>query len=382
MSKRRGHGEGSIYRRQDGRWAATVDLGWAEGKRQRKTVYGKTQDEAIKKRNDVLRLIEQGVSVSDERRTVAQFLEGWLTDTVQPSDLADSTKASYTDVVHRHLVPRLGQTRLSKLTPQRVQQLLNELREAGYSPRTVQYTHAVLRRALGQAERWGLVNRNVAKLVDVPRPRTDPAKVHALTLDEARRLLTAATGDRLYALYVVVLMLGLRRGEALGLRWSDVDLDAGTLRVEQQVIRVPGQGLVVSPLPKTASSRRINHLPGFAIEVLRQHRLRQLQERLAVGDRWHEHDLVFPSTIGTPLEPRNLTRHLHQLCKAAGLPPERFHNLRHTAASIGFAEGLDPKMIQHMLGHSSIGVTMDTYTHLVPGLQKDAAERIGKALGA
>src|SRR5690606_31752583 len=138
----------------------------------------------------------------------------------------------YADIVHRHLVPQLGQTRLSKLTPQRVQQLLNELREAGYSPRTVQYTHAVLRRALGQAERWGLVSRNVARLVDVPRPRTDPAKVHALTIEQARQLLAAAKGDRLYGLYVVVLMLGLRRGEALGLRWSDVDLDAGTLRVE------------------------------------------------------------------------------------------------------------------------------------------------------
>lgn len=138
-------------------------------------------------------------------------------------------------------------------------------------------------------------------------------------------------------------------------------------------------GLVVSPLPKTASSRRINHLPAFAADVLRQHRVRQLEERLSAGARWQEHDLVFPSTIGTPLEPRNVTRHLHQLCKEAGLPRERFHNLRHTAASIGFAEGLDPKMIQHMLGHSSIGVTMDTYTHLVPGLQKDAAERISMA---
>ena len=215
----------------------------------------------------------------------------------------------------------------------------------------------------------------------MPRPRTDPSKVHALTIDQARHLLAAAKNDRLYALYVVVLMLGLRRGEALGLRWADVDLDAGTLRVEQQVIRVPGKGLVVSPLPKTASSRRINHLPGFALDVLRQHRLRLLQERLRAGGRWREHDLVFPSSVGTPIEPRNLTRHLHRLCGEAGLKPERFHNLRHTAASIGFAEGLDPKMIQHMLGHSSIGVTMDTYTHLVPGLQKDAAERIGRAIG-
>lgn len=379
---RRGHGEGSIYKRQDGRWAATVDVGWVDGKRQRKTVYGKTQEAVIAKRNTLLRQIEDGLVVSNDRLTVAKFLGTWLADTITPSDLADSTKASYADIVNRHLTPRIGQVRLNKLTPQQVQALLNDLRDAGYSPRTVQYAHAVLRRALGQAERWGLVTRNVARLVDVPRPRANPAKVHALTVDQARQLLAAAKGDRLYGLYVVVLMLGLRRGEALGLRWSDVELDAGTLRVEQQVIRVPGQGLVVSPLPKTASSRRINHVPGFAVEVLRQHRLRQLQERLSVGERWHEHDLVFPSTIGTPLEPRNLTRHLHQLCKTAGLPPERFHNLRHTAASIGFAEGLDPKMIQHMLSHSSIGVTMDTYTHLVPGLQKDAAERIGKALGA
>ena len=378
---RRGHGEGSIYKRKDGRWAATVDLGWVDGKRHRKTVYGRTQDEVINKRSTVLRSIQDGISVADDRLTVSTFLKGWLADTVEPSDLADSTKASYADIVNRHLIPQLGQSRLNKLTPQRIQGLLNALRGAGYSPRTVQYAHAVLRRALGQAERWGLVTRNVAKLVEVPRPRTDPAKVHALTLDEARRLLKAAKKDRLYALYVVVLMLGLRRGEALGLRWADVDLDAGTLRVEQQVIRVPGQGLVVSPLPKTASSRRINHLPSFALGALRQHRLRQLQERLRAGQRWQEHDLVFPSSVGTPIEPRNLTRNLHRLCKVAGLKPERFHNLRHTAASIGFAEGLDPKMIQHMLGHSAIGVTMDTYTHLVPGLQKEAAERIGKAIG-
>lgn len=379
---RRGHGEGSIYKRKDGRWAATVDLGRVDGKRHRKTVYGKTQQEVIDKRKALLRRIEDGISVADDRLTVAKFLKGWLADTVEPSDLADSTKASYADIVDRHLIPKLGQTRLNKLAPQHVQSLLNALRGAGYSPRTVQYVHAVLRRALGQAERWGLVTRNVARLVDVPRPRTDPSKVHALTLEEARRLLDAAKGDRLYALYVVVLMLGLRRGEALGLRWADVDLDAGTVRVEQQVIRVPGQGLVVSPLPKTASSRRINHLPSSALDALRQHRLQQLQERLRAGERWQEHDLVFPSSVGTPIEPRNLTRHLHRLCEAAGLKPERFHNLRHTAASIGFAEGLDPKMIQHMLGHSAIGVTMDTYTHLLPGLQKEAAERIGSALGA
>lgn len=255
-----------------------------------------------------------------------------------------------------HLGPGLGHLRLAALQPQHVQAFLNAKLAGGLSPRTVRYLHAILRRALGQAEKWGLVVRNVARLVDPPKVRRP--EVRPLTLEEARTFLTAVQGHRLEALFTVALALGRRQGEVLGLRWEDVDLERGTLSVRYQLQRVAGGLVVVAP--KSERSRRTIELPRPVVEALRRHRLRQLEERLRAGEAWRDSGLVFTSTIGMPLEPRNLIREYHALLDRAGLPRRPFHHLRHTAALL-LAQGSDIRVVQQVLGHSQIALTADLY---------------------
>lgn len=380
-ARRRGHGEGSIYKRKDGRWAAEVDLGRHDGKRQRKTVYGRTRREVAEKLAPLLKAQQDGLATPNERRRFGEFMEWWLAEEVATSGRADSTKADYAWITRHYILPSLGHLALARLRPQDVQGFRNRLVRDGLSERTVQYALTVLRLALGRAEKLEMVTRNVATTVDVKRPRPDPTKVFAFTVDEARRLLQAARGDRLEALYSVALPIGLRRGETLGLRWVDVDFEVGYLRVEQQVQRVRGVGLMVKPLPKTKSSRRTVKLPAFCLEALRAHRERQAEERRRAGEAWRDHGLVFPSSVGTPMEPRNLNRHFHALCHRAGIDPGRLHNLRHTAASLLLAQGVPMKVVQEVLGHSSMQVTADLYTHVVPVLLQDAADRLDALLG-
>jgi integrase len=282
-TSRRGAGEGSIYRRADGRWEGRIDLGWESGKRKRKFVYAKTRREVADKLVKVLKAHQDGLALPDERRRLAEFLEWWLTEEVETSERAESTKADYAWITRHYLIPNLGHLALAKLRPQDVQSLRNRLIRKGLSERTVQYVHSVLRLALSKAQDMEMVGRNVAALVKVKRPRTDPTKVFAFSVDEARRLLETAKGDRLEAIYSVALALGLRRGEALGLRWSDVDFETRTLRIEQQVQRVRGKGLIIKALPKTKSSRRMLRVPEFCLEALKAHRLRQGQERLSAA---------------------------------------------------------------------------------------------------
>jgi len=370
MGARRGHGEGSIYKREsDGLWVATVDLGYVNGKRRRKPLYGKTRREVAEKLKIALRDQQQGLPVATERQTVSQFLDRWLVEVVKPS-VRPRTHQSYALHVRRDLGPTLGHHQLTKLTPAHVQAMMNAKLAQGLSPRTVQIIRSVLRRALGQALKWGLVARNVATLVDPPRaPRPE---IHPLSPTQGCALLDAARGDRHEALYRVALSLGLRQGEALGLRWSDVDLEAGVLHVRQALQRVDRK-LRVVPL-KTKRSRRSLPLPEVLVGALHDHRDRQQQARRAAGDRWRETELVFTSTIGTPAEPRNVTRSFKALLTRAGLPDEtRFHDLRHSCASLLVAQGVHPRVIMEILGHSQISVTMNTYAHVLPAEQRAAA---------
>lgn len=241
----------------------------------------------------------------------------------------------------------------------------------------MQYLHAILRRSLGQAEKWELVGRNVAKLVDAPRPARKEVK--PFTPEQARQFLGAAKGDRLEALYSVAVSLGLRRGEALALTWADIDLDRRTLTVRRSLQRVGKK--VVFTEPKTERSRRTIGWPAVAISTLREHRVRQLEERLVVGARWQDHDLVFPSTIGTPMEPRNVLRAFHALSKRIGVEPQPFHHLRHCAASLLLAQGLKAQTVMAVLGHDRIGTTVDIYGHLFMESKMEAADAMDRALG-
>ena len=376
MAKRRGHGEGSIYEREsDGKWVGSVNLGYVNGKRKRKVVYGETRRAVAEKLKVLLRDQQQGLPINTERQTIERFLDRWLAESVRPS-VRPKTFKSYSQLVRLHLVPVLGRIRLDKLQPSDVQSFMNAKLTDGLSPRTVDYCRAVLRKALNQAFRWGLVARNVATLVDPPKRQRVVRRY--LTSGEARSFLDVVAGHRLEALFTVALGLGLRQGEALGLRWQDIDLDVSTLRVTHQMQRIDGSLQLTEP--KSATSQRVLALPDVATRALRDHRLRQLEERLLAGPLWEDRDLVFCTTIGRPLDARNVTRQFHRIREAAGLPWLTFHGLRHGFGSMLAAQGVHPRVAMELMGHSQISLTMQVYTHIAPELAKEAAGKIDAAL--
>lgn len=363
-TRRRGHHEGSIFKRKDGRWCAAVSL---PGNR-RRYIYGKTRQEVARKLTAALRAVQDGLPLPPERLTVARFLQDWL-ESARPA-LRPRTWERYEECVRLHIAPLLGKLALARLTPSHLQRLYSQKLEEGLSPTTVFYLHAVLHRALGQAERWGLVARNVASLVTPPRAARQEMKT--LSPEEARRFLEAAQGERLYALYVLAITTGMRLGELLALRWRDVDLERGVLRVTATLQKTRDGYLFAEP--KTERSRRQVVLSPSAIEALREHRLRLLEERLRLGDAWEDHDLVFPNEIGRPLDRTNVShRSFERILKRAGLPRLRFHDLRHTAATLLLGQGVHPKVVADMLGHSTISVTLDLYSHSTPAMHRQAA---------
>lgn len=375
MARRHGRHEGTINQRRDGRWEARIDLGWHDGKRVRKSLYGRSRAAVAEALNKAVRDHAQGLPVAVERQTVGQFLERWL-ETVKPS-LGPRTFQHYEMVVRLHVAPELGRLRLERLAPQHVQGLLGRKSASGLSPQTVRHVRAILRISLNQAIKWDLVARNAAALA-VP-PRLQRRAFHSLSPEEARGLLDTAQGHRLEAVFTVALSLGLRMGEILGLRWQDLDLDRATLTVNQTIYRIAGKGLVAAE-PKTERSRRALFLPDGVLRALRTHRKRQLEERLAAGSQWREHGLVFTSGIGTALEPRNLFRSFKALLREAGLPDVRFHDLRHSAASLLLAQGVPMRAVMELLGHSSISTTADIYSHVMPAMMRDVAEKMDAVL--
>lgn len=373
---RRANGEGSVYQRKDGRWVGSVMVFTEAGTRARRAVYGRTRAEAHDKLVTLLRATQQGLPVASESLRVGAYLEGWLRD-VAAVRVRPTTLRSYGIFVRCHLVPGLGDRRLARLSPADIRTFLKAKQGSGLSARSVQYMHAVLRVALEDATRDGLVGRNVAKLVATPTVRRE--EVRPLDPTQARRFLDVARQDRDYALWVVALAVGLRRGEVLGLAWDDVDLDAGTLRVRQAVQRVNGHLELVEP--KTQRSRRTVPLPEIARDALRAHRVRQASERLVAGSTWRDSGLVFTSVVGGPLEPRNVSRRFKALAETAGLADTvRLHDLRHTCASFLLAQGVQPRVVMETLGHSGIALTMNTYAHVMPSAQREAAEQMDRAL--
>ena len=295
---------------------------------------------------------------------------------MQPT-VRERTYRSYGDLVRLHITPEIGRIPLAKLSPQDVQAFVNRKLDSGLSPRTVQYMHAVLRRALGQAERWGTVPRNVARLVSaprVPRSTTEP-----LTPDEARRLLDTVRGERLEALYTVAIAVGLRQGEALGLHWADVDLVGGTLAVRTALQWLDGKPSFVEP--KTDRGRRTITLPGVTVGALRRHRVHQAEEKLRAGPDWHETGLVFTTQVGGPLEPHAVTRQFQRRLVKAGIGHHRFHDLRHTCATLLLAQGVSLRVVMETLGHTQIATTADIYSHVLPTLMDEAAAKMDAVLG-
>ena len=374
MTKRRGHGEGSIFQRQDGRWCAEISVGIISGKIRRKTIYGKTRKEVAEKLKVALHDQQQGINIAVERITIAQFLELWLEQVVKPTNRS-RTYDSYRNTVKKHLIPHLGTRQLTKLSAMHVQTMLNTLHAQGLT-RTVPYTRAVLVIALNVAVKWGYVLRNVAMMVDTPT--VERREIQPLTKDQALLILEAVKGHRLEVLYRVALSLGLRRGEVLGLRWEDIDFEQATMRISGALQRQ--QGRLERTATKTKSSNRLLYLPAVLVVALQAHRQRQDRERQHTI--WQEHGLVFPSKLGTPLEPRSLNRHFASVVRRVGLPATtRLHDLRHSAATLMLLQGVPLKVISRILGHSQLSITADIYTHVLPELERDAAERMEALLG-
>lgn len=374
--RRRGAGEGAIYQRaSDGRWVGSVDLGWHGGKRRRRVIYGDTRKEVADRLKELHTQQQAGALLAADRQTVASFLDRWLEDVVKPTRRIRTYEA-YCQLTRLYITKTIGHHRLDRLTPQHVQAMMTGQVKAGLSPRTAQFTRAVLRRALGQAVKWGMVPRNVAALVDPPPARQ--IEITPLTTDQCKLLLDAAKGDRFEALYRLTLSLGLRLGEVLGIRWQDVDLEGKTVRIMQSVQRTD-HALIIADL-KTERSRRTLPLTPSLATLLKAERANQRLTRLAAGDRWRDHGLVFTSRYGTPIEPRNVQHRFKVVLAQAGLPPIRFHDLRHSAASLLLAQGVQQRVVMEILGHSQIATTMNTYAHVMPEAKRSAIADLDRLL--
>ncbi len=363
---RRGHGEGSVYRHNDKLWAAAITL--PNGRRQ--VFYAHSRHEAAEKLNTALHSRHEGVPIPSGRETVAHFLDEWL-EMAKPQ-VRERTWVRYEQLVRVHLQPTLGKKALKALQPRDLQSLYSKLLGTNLSPTTVHHVHMVIHRALGQALRLEMVSRNVADLVDAPRmAHHDMATLNDI---QVRQLLTITSEDRLAALWLLAVTTGMRQGELLALRWGDLDLDRRALQVTGTLQRSRSSGGMVREAPKTARSQRRIMLGDLAVAALQQRRTEQVSERLLAGPKWQDPDLVFTTESGGPLDPSELLRHFRRLLTQADLPRIRFHDLRHTAATLMLSRGVHPKVAADMLGHSTVAITLDLYSHSTEPMHRSAAD--------
>lgn len=385
----RGAGEGSIYKRKDGRWCGALRT--ADGKK--KYFYGRTRDDVVQKLNRAIGRQLDGLPLPNERTTLAGYLRDWLELSARPN-VRPWTYRGYEVHVRRHIVPALGKVPLAKLTTAQVRRWVSDKLKSGLAPKTVHYMKTTLSTALNQAVGDGLLARNVAATVRTSKkPRK---KARPLDLQETRRFLRAIRGDRFEALYLVAL-LGLRQGEVLGLRWPDVNFRNGQLEVDEALQRVeldgPGPRVEVDGTlqrverrydlgdPKSEGSERPVKLPPTVVTKLREHRARQLEERLAAGTWGNEWDLVFTTVVGKPLSGRVVLSAFQRKLAEAGLPKVRFHDLRHSCSSLLQAKGISPRVVQQQLGHSDLSMTL-RYTKVLPELAEAAARRMEDILAS
>lgn len=366
----RGHGEGTIYQRKDGRWVASITL----ENRKRKAFYGRTRKEVQEKLRVALNEQKQGILATGPQQTVRQFLEQWLEE-VHKQLLRPSTYKAYRMYLDKRILPILGHIQLQKLTPQHVQAFYNRKSQEGLSAKSISNTHGLLHRALDKAVQWGLVPRNVCDAVSLPKQTRH--EIQPLTEEQARHLLKAARGHSLEGLLILAVTTGMREGELLALRWRDINFDNRSLHIQHSMGYVPGKGYLEFE-PKTPKGRRKIVLPSFVCEALKQHRACQLEMRLKAGERWQDRDLVFCNRYGGYLDPSHLRQRFDKFLKEAGLPDVRFHDLRHSAATILLSMGVPAKVVQEILGHSQISMTMDIYSHVLPDMQQQAMDKMNE----
>ena len=370
---------GHITKRGKSSWAVVIDLGRDPVTGARKQLWRSvkgTKRDAEALLVQLLHQRENGIDAPPGRLTVAEYLQRWLSVYAQPNT-APKTFRRYEQIVRVHLLPVIGGTPLAKLRPLHIQEVYTQVLEKGVSARTALHCHRVLREALQHALKWQLIPRNPADSVQPPRPQR--YEIAAMGPDEVKRLLAAADETRYGDLIHLAALSGLRQGELMGLRWQDVDLEAGILHIRQTCQWLPRQGFIFRQ-PKTYRSARPVALSPASAQRLRQHRLRQLEERLAAGPAYQDGGLVFANALGAPLHPTNLRRTWLRIADRAGLPRLRFHDLRHAHASLLLQQGVHPKIVSERLGHSTVGITLDTYSHVLPGLQAQAANGLDALL--
>lgn len=379
MSKR-GNGEGSIRKRGDGRYEARYTVLTATGPK-RKSVYGKHREDVRDALAKALSDQVDGIICDDENMSVGEYLDQWLKKCVRGS-VRQSTYDRDRILLEKHVEPILGARKLSKLSPLDLQSLYRDRLDAGLSTSTVHKIHVILHKALAQAFRWNMVPRNVSEMVKAPKPA--PKEMHPLSPEEACELLDAAREDKFEALYVLAVTTGMRQGELLALRWSDIDLEdpeQATLSVRRTLTRNGGR--VAFGEPKTKKSRRSIRLTPQAAHALREHLECQLREIEMLGDRYEDQGLLFSTDTGRPINPSNLRqRSFLPLLEKAKLPQIRFHDLRHTCATLLLSQGTHPKFVQELLGHATIAITLDTYSHVLPSMGDQTARAMQNALSA
>ena len=386
--RRRGHGEGSITRRKDGRWQGSVLLGYdAEtGRPRRKYFYGQTRKEVQEKINKIAVKIQAGTYREPARITVEEWFTTWLNDYMRLS-LRPTTWDSYEYQVKGHIIPALGHLKLSELQTAHIQRLYNDKlkggrldgKPGGLSPKSIRIIHTVIHSCLEQARKEHLITINPASAVRLPK--LEQREIRYLDSGEIKTFLEVARDSKHFAAFFLALNTGMRRGEILGLRWKDVDFEEGQLTVNQGLVRVSGEGLVFQE-PKTKLSNRTISLSPMVVKVLREHKKRQNEYRLLLGGAYNKDlDLVFANELGEPVCPRAFTRIFERLTKGAGLAVS-FHDLRHTFATMALEEGVSVKTVQETLGHHSAAFTMDVYASTTDKMKREAADKVGGLLAS
>jgi integrase len=376
--KRSVRGGGTVFLRKDGRYEAKFKV---EETGKYKSLYAKTEAEAYKLLEEAKFQQRQGTLATGPQRTVKQFLEYWLEDVEKPS-VRLRTYLNNRIIVHKHLIPGLGHIRLQKLTVQQVQSFYARKLKGGTAPSRIKAFQSVLHKALTYARRIKLVGFNVTE--DVVVPKAKKYEAYVLTPEQARLLLNKAREWELDVLLALAVSTGMREGEILGLRWSDIDLVKGMLRVSRTLDYLPGYDSgyhFEEGEPKTESSERTILLPQFLVELLKKHHALQAEKRRKVGARWIDRGLVFPNRVGDFTYSTALRRRFYRLLSDVGLPRMHFHDLRHSAATILISMGVPPNVVQKLLGHSNVAITLGIYGAVLPSMQKEAMDKMDDLFG-
>ena len=366
MVNKRGQNEGSIYKRENGSWRAQISL---HGKRLSYT--GKTKRECLDWIRKTKSQIDLGLTFNSSQLTLKKYMNDWLVNI--EASIRPNTFKQYQHLTHKRILPFLGRYKLINLRPDIIQNRYNQMIEEGYGLRTIQITHSVLHRALVQAVKLGLIFRNPDDATSPPKPQK--AEMQFYDKEQVQQFLihTKLSKDRYYPLYHLAISTGMRQGELLALKWSDLDMDQRTLKVQRQFTRAKNGGFELTQ-PKTQAGRRTIALGFNTLEMLKEHQRDQFQVKLDVGDKWKDLDFIFTTKLGTPFDKYSLLKSFKKASREAGLPVIRFHDLRHTAATLQLNNGVPVILVSNRLGHSKPSVTLDVYGHLIAEKQHEAAD--------